>query len=133
METYFILYVQDQQRARAFYAMALGTAPRLDVPGMTEFCLPAGGVLGLMPVDGIKRLLGNSLPDPGQAQGIPRAELYLMVPDPARHHAQSLQAGGRELSALQDRPWGHAAAYSLDLDGHVLAFAAATAAQRSSA
>lgn len=133
MESYFILYVQDQERARAFYAMALGTPPRLHVPGMTEFGLPAGGVLGLMPVEGIKRLLGNSLPDPGPAQGIPRAELYLMVPEPARYHAQALRAGGRELSALQDRPWGHAAAYSLDLDGHVLAFASAATGQHSSA
>jgi hypothetical protein len=34
-----------------------------------------------------------------------------------------LTAGAKELSAMAARDWGHAAAYSLDPDGHVLAFA----------
>lgn len=129
MESYFILYVQDQERATAFYAAVLSSEPRLYVPGMTEFDLPAGGVLGLMPEEGIRRLLGDSIPDPSKAQGIPRAELYLMVQDPAAHHALALRAGAKELSELQPRAWGHTAAYSLDHDGHVLAFASATNAQ----
>lgn len=123
MESHFILYVADQERARAFYEQALGMRPRLHVPGMTEFQLPSGGVLGLMPEAGIRRLLGPALPDPAAASGMPRAELYLLVADPQRHHAQALQAGGRELSALLPRDWGHTAAYCLDPDGHVLAFA----------
>ncbi|MFT3818130.1 MAG: GNAT family N-acetyltransferase [Rubrivivax sp.] len=130
MESYFILYVEDQARSRRFYEEALGLAPRLDVPGMTEFALPAGGVLGLMPEAGIKRLLGPALPDPARASGTPRAELYLLVQDPAGCHAQALEAGARELSPLQARNWGHVAAYSLDPDGHVLAFAAAVTLRR---
>lgn len=133
MESYFILYVRDQAQAASFYAAALGVDPRLNMPGMTEFDLPAGGVLGLMPEEGIKRLLGESLPDPSSGRGIPRAELYLMVQDPARHHAQALKAGAKELSKLAPRAWGHSAAYSLDLDGHVLAFASVTASPCSAA
>ncbi len=122
---HFILYVCDQTRARVFYAAALGEPPALDVPGMTEFHLRDGSVLGLMPEAGIRRLLGAALPDPAAANGIPRAELYLLVDDPGAYHARALAAGARELDALSLRDWGHTAAYSLDPDGHVLAFASA--------
>ncbi len=123
MVAHFILYVADQARAEDFYAAALDLVPRLSVPGMTEFELAPGAVLGLMPVRGIRQLLGPTLPDPGRAQGVPRAEIYLLVADPYSAHARALRAGAVELSPLLPRDWGHAAAYSLDPDGHVLAFA----------
>ncbi|MCC6830442.1 MAG: glyoxalase [Thermoleophilia bacterium] len=122
---HLILYVADQAAAAAFFAAALGFAPRLDVPGMTEFALPGGAVLGLMPEDGVRRLLGDALPDPAGGAGVPRAELYLMVPDPAAAHARAVAAGARELSPLLPRGWGHRAAYCLTADGHVVAFASA--------
>lgn len=120
---HLILYVKDQERSARFYGAALGREPRLHVPGMTEFDLDGGAVLGLMPEAGIRRLLGDPLPDPAPGSGIPRAELYLLVEDPAAGHARALGAGARELSPLARRDWGHRAAYSLDPDGHVLAFA----------
>ncbi len=122
MNINFILYVRDQARSREFYAIALGMAPQLDVPGMTEFNMGPGCVLGLMPEKGIKRLLPD-MPDPEKGGGIPRAEVYLTVPDPAVCHARALAAGARELSPLGPRDWGDRAAYSLDPDGHVIAFA----------
>ena len=128
METaIFIFYVSDQRRSRDFYAAALGREPALDVPGMTQFALGDGSSLGLMPERGIKRLLGDALPDPSGAPGVPRAELYLIVADAAAGHAAALAAGARELSPLGERDWGHRAAYSLDPDGHVIAFAEAPA------
>lgn len=123
IESYFILYVADQKRSRDFYAAALGLEPRLDVPGMTEFALPGGGVLGLMPEAGIRRLLGDTIPDPAQANGVPRAEIYLLTKDAIADHNRALRAGARELSPPQPRSWGHFTAYSLDPDGHILAFA----------
>ena len=123
MQAHLILYVADQKAASKFYGLALGLTPRLDVPGMTEFELSEGAILGLMPSAGIKRLLGSTLPDPDRAAGIPRAELYLLVEDPAAHHRRALENGATELSPLLPRDWGHDAAYSLDPDGHVLAFA----------
>lgn len=128
MESYLILYVADQERSTAFYTAVLGSMPRLHVPGMSEFSLPSGAVLGLMPERGIKALLGPALPDPSLASGIPRAELYLVVQEPAAFHARALSNGARELSALAPRGWGHTVAYSLDPDGHVIAFARAKAA-----
>lgn len=122
MTPHFILYVRDQAASARFYRAVLARAPRLDVPGMTEIEL-GGAVLGLMPEAGVKRLLGDALPDPAAARGAPRAELYVLVDDPAAFHARALAHGARELSPLAPRDWGHVAAYSLDPDGHVLAFA----------
>jgi uncharacterized protein len=123
MKAHTILYVSHQSVARDFYARILGIEPSLDVPGMTEFRLSAEHVLGLMPEQGIKRLLGDSLPDPATARGVPRAELYLVVEDPRERHARALAAGAKELSPYALRDWGDGAAYSLDPDGHVLVFA----------
>lgn len=122
-ESHFILYVADQEQSTAFYSAVLSISPRLHVPGMSEFSLPGRAVLGLMPEQGIRKLLGPALPDPSSSRGVPRCELYLLVDDPAVWHGRSLEAGAKELSPLQPRNWGHLAAYSLDLDGHVLAFA----------
>ena len=121
--SHFILYVRDQERSTQFYSTVLGQKPRLHVPGMTEFSLSETCILGLMPEAGIKRLLGEKLPDPVSASGIPRSEIYLRVEDPDSYHQRSLEAGANELSPLEKRSWGDVVAYSLDLDGHVLAFA----------
>jgi uncharacterized glyoxalase superfamily protein PhnB len=90
---------------------------------MTEFALTNGSTLGIMPAAGIKRLLGDALPDPSKAAGVPTSELYLMVNDPSAYHSRALASGARELSELRVRDWGDRVAYSLDPDGHVLAFA----------
>jgi catechol 2,3-dioxygenase-like lactoylglutathione lyase family enzyme len=119
----FIFYVADQERSTRFYSQVLGIEPRLHVPGMTEFDLPGGGVLGLMPEQGVRKLLGEALPDPSAARGSPRAELYLLVDEPSVYHARALAAGAVELSPLLPRDWGHLAAYSLDPEAFVLAFA----------
>jgi uncharacterized glyoxalase superfamily protein PhnB len=122
-KTHLILYVQDQTRSAEFYSRVFDCAPTLNVPGMTEFPLSESCVLGLMPEAGIKRLLGDLLPDPARGSGIPRAEIYLRVTDPLAYHRRALEAGAAELSPLADRDWGDRVAYSLDPDGHVLAFA----------
>lgn len=123
MKINFILYVENQAKSAAFYSTVLAMRPTLDVPGMTEFQLPGGAVLGLMPEAGICRLLGPALPDPRKARGIPRAELYLSVESPGSFHERALAAGASELSPLLPRNWGDTAAYCLDPDGHVIAFA----------
>ncbi|MFA5138167.1 MAG: VOC family protein [Elusimicrobiota bacterium] len=122
MKAHLILYVSDQKASARFYEKVLAQKPALDVPGMTEFHLNDGCVLGLMPAAGIKRLLGAKLPDP-EAGKAPRAELYVLVDDPAAFHKRALSNGAQELSPLSKRDWGHEAAYSLDADGHVVAFA----------
>jgi len=70
---HFILYVADQAAATAFWTGVLGQSPSLDAPGMTEFTLTQGTVLGLMPEAGIRALLGPALPDPASGRVYPAA------------------------------------------------------------
>jgi len=123
MVCHFILYVRDQNASRQFYQEILDQDPELDVPGMTEFRLTEKCVLGLMPEKGIKRILGNSISDPEESNGISRAEVYLLVEDPQKFMARAQSAGGRILSPIEQRNWGDEAGYIADLDGHIVAFA----------
>ncbi len=120
-EAYFILYVSDQAHSARYYGEVLALEPTVDVPGITEFPLRDGSTLAVMPVGFAKKLLGDSVFP--SASNVPKAELYLVVDDPAGHHRRALERGARELSPMQPRNWGHRAAYSVDRDGHVLAFA----------
>ena len=131
MKVHFILYVSDQERSTAFYSEVLGEVPTLNVPGMTEFRLEDSTVLGLMPEAGIVKLLGPAIVHPALARGVPRSEVYLVVENPAAYYDRAIAAGARELSSLALRDWGHHAAYCLDPDGHVLAFATSTDADLS--
>ena len=125
MKVHFILYVSDQKHSAAFYSTVLGKDPILDVPGMTEFSIGEQTILGLMPSEGIIRLLGR-IGDPSSMPDVLRGEIYLVVDDPAAFHESSLLAGAQELSPLAPRDWGELVAYSLDADGYILAFASPT-------
>ncbi len=123
MKAHFILYVSDQQRSTTFYSAVLAEPPTLNVPGMSEFTLSDSSILGLMPESGIMKLLGKAIIHPSLARSAPRSELYLIVDNAAAFHARAIESGAREVSPLALREWGHSVAYSLDPDGHVLAFA----------
>lgn len=118
-----IFYVDDQNRSTLFYKNVLVIEPRLDIPGMTEFELCNGTVLGLMPGSGIKKLLGEKIKEPNKLKGIPPAELYLLVNEPQKYFERALQHGAKELSKLQPRDWGDEATYCSDPDGYILVFA----------
>jgi len=119
-----ILYVDDQQKSTVFYEMVLEQKARLNVPGMTEFEITPDAILGLMPKADILELLESGLPNAAAPSGLMRAELYLMVEDPEAYYRRALAAGAQPVSDLARRNWGHVAAYCLDPNGYVLAFAA---------
>lgn len=123
VRAHFILFVSDQSASTRFYADVLGCPPSLEVPGMSEIDLGGGAVLGLMPLAGIRRLLGPGLLSPQAQTAAPRCELYLVVDDVQRRHADALRAGALEVSAPATRDWGHVVGYWLDLDRHLVALA----------
>ncbi len=122
-EIEFILYVADQKRSKEFYEQLLQIKPSLDVPGMTEFFLSENVKLGLMPEDGISKIISDRLPHPSNANGVPRCELYLKVKNAEQYLKRGLELGGKEISKFQIRDWGDSVGYISDLDGHIIAFA----------
>lgn len=123
LNSWFILYVADRKAARDFYSAVLQSEPVLDVPGMTEFSLGPQCTLGLMPEEGIAAILGSATPHPATGSGIPRCELYLYVDEPEQYLHRAVEAGGTEVSPVQQRNWGDYAGYACDPDGHIVAFA----------
>ena len=91
---------------------------------MTELDLGDSTALGLMPENGIERLLGGAV-NANASRQFAHANQYVMVDDPAVFHARALERGATELSLRMDRDWGLQAAYSRDPDGYVLVFARA--------
>lgn len=118
-----ILYVADQRKSRDFYAAVLDKQPVLDVPGMTEFVLADNLKLGLMPEDGIAKILSDKTFHPSAGNGIPRCELYLNTDDIEVAFERAKAAGATEISRIQERDWGDTVGYLADFDGHIIAFA----------
>ncbi|MBL1212205.1 MAG: glyoxalase [Ignavibacteriae bacterium] len=123
LKTHIILYVEDQERSTKFYSAVLEIKPRLNVPGMTEFELGDEIILGLMPYSSAEKLLGKNFKNKNLEKPIPKTELYLITDKPNTFHKRALENGAEEISPLLKRDWGHKAAYSIDFDGNILAFA----------
>lgn len=119
----FILYVSEQERSRLFYETILEKTPVLHVPGMTEFRITEGVLLGLMPENGIAKIVSPVMPDPASGNGTPRCELYLIVEDPEECLQRAEQAGAKLISPAAARDWGDTVGYCADPDGHIIAFA----------
>lgn len=118
-----IFYVKDQEKSKTFYKNLLGYEPTLDVVGMTEFHILNNVLLGLMPEEGIMRILKNKIPNPKDANGVPRSEIYIFVDEPDEYYLRAITAGGTGISKTELRNWGDYVAYCSDVDGHILAFA----------
>ncbi len=118
-----ILYVKSQDLSTRFYRELFRCEPDLNVPGMTEFVVSEHVKIGLMPVDGIVRLLGNAIPNPSHADGIPRCELYFIVEDVHAEFQHAIECGAIMISPVLLRDWGDSVCYFSDPDGHVIAFA----------
>lgn len=118
-----ILYVNDQKISREFYQKIFRKTADLDVPGMTEFILSENAKIGLMPNDGIAKILADKTPHPRDGNGIPRCELYFYVQNIEKEYQNALQSGAKLISPVEDRDWGDKACYFSDPDGHILVFA----------
>jgi uncharacterized glyoxalase superfamily protein PhnB len=118
-----ILYVENQQAAKAFYERLLQRPPTLNVEGMTEFFVTSHVILGLMPNNGIAKILADITPHPDNGTGIPRCELYLRVKDLNTAYSHAIETGAKLISPIQDRDWGDRVAYFADSDGHIIALA----------
>lgn len=119
----FILYVANQETSKQFYEKLLDISPTLHVPGMTEFQLSENCKLGLMPEEGIAKILKEKTKHPSSGNGIPRCELYLKVDNAKKFIARSLELGAKEISPFSQRDWGDKVGYICDADGHIIAFA----------
>lgn len=119
----FILYVKDQQKSTSFYSTLFRKDPDLNVSGMTEFILNDFCKLGLIPIDGIAKIITPKLAHPNLGNGIPRCELYFIVENIQIEFEHVVKMNAPIISYIEERNWGDLAFYFSDLDGHVIALA----------
>lgn len=120
---HIILYVENQDLSTEFYKKLFQKEPVLNVPGMTEFQLNENCKLGLMPNEGMAKILNNQTTHPNEGTGIPRCELYLYITDIEYEFENAIEIGAKLISPISDRDWGDKVCYFTDPDGHVIAFA----------
>ena len=121
-----ILYCKNQEKSKEFYSKVLDKDPILHVPGMTEFLLTENTKLGLMPENGIAKILNNKTPHPKFGNGIPRCELYLITDDLDFIFERAINAGAKLISEIAPRDWGDTVGYLMDFDGNIIALAQKT-------
>ena len=118
-----ILYVDNQQRSSEFYQKIFRQKPDLDVHGMTEFILSDFCKIGLMPNNGMAKILSDKTPHPNEGSGIPRCELYFYVANIQLEFDNALNSGAKLISPISNRDWGDKVCYFADPDGHIITFA----------
>ena len=118
-----ILYVNDQQASTDFYSKLFRKNPDLNVSGMTEFIFTENCKLGLMPNNGIAKILSDKTPHPELGNGIPRCELYFYVENIELEFENAMKIGANLISDITERDWGDRVCYFSDFDGHIIAFA----------
>ena len=116
-----ILYVKNQTLSTEFYQNLFRKTADLNVPGMTEFILAENCKLGLMPNDGIAKIIAYQLPHPDSGNGVPRCELYFHVENIELEFDNAINSGAKLISPIEDRNWGDQVCYFADLDGHIIA------------
>ena len=76
-----------------------------------------------MPNSGIKKIIGNTMPDPASGSGIPRCELYLVNDNAEALFNHAVQCGAKVVDPFSMRSWGQQVGYIADPDGNIIAFA----------
>lgn len=119
----FILYAADQAKSTEFYRKLLDLDPSLNVPGMTEFELSNSLKLGIMPENGIAKIIEEKTQHPANGNGIPRCEVYLLVENLKSYYDRAKALNALVVSEPENRDWGHRVCYFSDPDGHIVAIA----------
>ena len=98
-------------RSRAFYERVLAIEADDTVP--SRLYLHCGEV--------IVALIDWGLGDRGPVRPTPE-NLYFATGELDAVHARAIDAGARDVSAIEHQPWGERSFYCLDLDGNRLCF-----------
>mgnify|MGYP000968261235 CR=1 FL=1 len=123
IETIIVRKEPSIKHCTAFYQNIFRKTADLNIPGMTEFKLSKNCKLGLIPNDGIAKIIADKLPHPKEGNGIPRCELYFYVKNIQSEYDNTTKSGAKLISSTEDRDWGDQVCYFEDLDRHIIAFA----------
>jgi len=114
---YVLLYVDNVERALAFYTLTFGLPLRFHDGHYAE--LETGATsLGFVAREFVASQFPHPMPPPGQSS----SEIGLVVPreEVDSLYQQALAAGAKSVVAPVERPWGQRVSYISDPDGHLV-------------
>lgn len=115
---YVVLFVEDLDRARAFYVDKVGLPVRFRAEGYVELAVE-GARFALLARSRVSELTGDAhtgRPAPGAHE----SSVTLLVEDVDRVHRELSSRGVSFLGVPQNRPWGQRTAFFHDPDGHLI-------------
>jgi len=122
------LRYEDAPAAIEWLGKAFGAEPQLVVPGEAEGEIAHAQLrLGAgMIMLGTAGKHGNGFDElmatPRETGGRNTQSAYVVVPDPAAHHARAVAAGAEIVMALEPKDYGGSGYSCRDLEGHVWSF-----------
>ena len=126
MKTCFIIYVDNLEKSKLFYELLFSIKPIIDEPGMSEFELPDGSIIGIMPNSSLEKFFGKEFEQQKNRKALPQTEFYFLVEDALSLHNRAIQLGATEIREFSEMDWGDKVAYSINHDGHIFGFAEKT-------
>jgi predicted lactoylglutathione lyase len=118
-----VVTVNDLTKSKMFYKLLFEIEPKVDSENFVEIKLNENFILGLQNIKMNEKLFNRDLISKFKLNKTSSAEFYIECKNPEEMHQKALQFGCLELSPFRERDWGQSVAYSVNHDGHVLAFA----------
>ncbi len=118
---YVVLFVEDLDRALAFYVDKVGLPVRLRAEGYVEFAVE-GAKFALLARSRVAELTGDvhaGRPAPGAHEGA----VTVLVDDVDRTYRELSGRGVAFLDSPTDRPWGQRTVHFHDPEGHLIEIA----------
>jgi len=118
---YVILFVEDFERAIAFYTEVLGIPVRHRADGYVELDVegPKFALLARWRLPALVGISESGSPSPGTHEG----EVAFLVEDVDAMYARLCSRGVVFVGPPEDRPYGQRTAYFRDPDGHLIELA----------
>lgn len=115
---YVVLFVEDLEKALAFYTDKVGLRVRFRAEGYVELAVE-GSKFALLARSRVPELTGDSHTGRPAAAGH-EGSVTLLVEDVDRVHRDLTGRGVAFLDTPKDRPWGQRTAHFHDPDGHLI-------------
>ncbi|MDC0746465.1 VOC family protein [Polyangium mundeleinium] len=117
---YVILYVQDVERAVAFYERAFGLARRFVHESNQYAEMETGATALAFVTESLAGSHGFSFRASRPSEPAPAVEVAFTTPDVPAAFETAVAAGAQGVSAPVTKPWGQTVAYVRDLDGFLV-------------
>ena len=120
---HFILDSKDLSKSKMFYSLLFDTQPIVEDNNIVEFEIVPGFILGLQSIELKDKLFDRDIFNRYRNTSNAASELYIECENAEAMHQKALSLGCLELSPFSKREWDHYAGYSINHDGHILAYA----------